>query len=291
MQGWLGVLLAQLSAILHHYGPIALRYLAAALAFALSVFIAVLARKVAHRSVLRNMPRDVASIVEKLIYYGIIAVGAVSALAIAGVETTGLVLAGSLVGVALGFASQTVVSNFLSGIFLYLDRPFKPGDPVDIEGVGGVVQDITIFSTRVRTWDGVLTRLPNSKVFEATIRNFAGNVVRRVEYSVGISYDADIGQAVEVIRRVLDEHPLVLEEPEPEIFVEDLGDSAVILKVRFWVPSSHWFEVKRELLRRIKEALDEAGIEIPFPQRVIWLRNVARAEVELRDDTRGPGGP
>ncbi len=290
MQGWLAVILAQLSTLLHHYGPIALRYLAAALAFALSIFIAIVTRKVAHRSFLRNLPRDVASIVEKLIYYGIIAIGAVSALAIAGVETTGLVVAGSLVGVALGFASQTVVSNFLSGIFLYLDRPFKPGDPVDIDGIGGVVQDITIFSTRVRTWDGVVTRLPNSKVFDATIRNFAGNVVRRVEYSVGIAYDADIGHAIEVIKGVLDEHPLVLEEPEPEIFVEELGDSAVILKVRFWVPSSHWFEVKRELLRRIKEALDEAGIEIPFPQRVVWLRNIARAEIEVRDDTGGEGG-
>ena len=287
MEGWLGSILEQLVQLLHHYGPIALRYLAAAAAFAVSVFIAMIARRLAHRSILRTMPRDVANIVEKLIYYGIIGLGTLSALAIAGVETTGLVVAGSIVGVALGFASQTVVSNFLSGIFLYLDKPFKPGDPVEIEGVGGVIQDITIFSTRIRTWDGVITRLPNSKVFEATIRNYTGNVVRRVEYSVGISYDSDIGKAIEVIRGVLDEHPLVLEEPQPEIFVEDLGDSAVILRVRFWVPSSHWFQVRMELLRRIKEALDEAGIEIPFPQRVIWLRNVARAEVELRDDTRG----
>ncbi len=263
------------------YAPVVLRYLAATVAFGVSILLAVLAKKLAYRSLLRNMPRDVASIVEKLIYYGIIALGTLSALSIAGVETTGLVVAGSIFGVALGFASQTVVSNFLSGIFLYIDKPFKPGDPVEIEGVSGIVMDVTVFSTRIRTWDGIHTRLPNSKVFEATIRNFVANVARRVEYRVGIAYDADIGKAVEVIRRVLDEHPLVLEEPEPQVFVEDLGDSAVILNVRFWAPSSHWFQAKAELLRRIKEALDEAGIEIPFPQRVVWLRGLKRAEVEV----------
>ncbi len=279
MQGFEGIL-GPLLEEARSYAPVILRYLAAAIAFGVSVLLAVLARRLAYRSVLRSMPRDVASIVEKLIYYGIIALGALSALSIAGVETTGLVVAGSILGVALGFASQTVVSNFLSGIFLYIDKPFKPGDPVDIDGVSGVVMDITVFSTRIRTWDGIHTRLPNSKVFEATIRNFVSNVARRVEYRVGIAYDADIGKAIEVIRRVLDEHPLVLEEPEPQIFVEDLGDSAVILNVRFWAPSSHWFQARAELLRRIKEALDEAGIEIPFPQRVVWLRGLKRAEVE-----------
>ncbi len=262
------------------YAPMVLRYIAAAVAFAVSIAVAMLAKRLAYRSVLRSMPRDVASIVEKLIYYGIIGLGALSALSIAGIETSGLVVAGSIMGVALGFASQTVVSNFLSGIFLYLDKPFKPGDPVDVDGVSGVVMDVTVFSTRIRTWDGIHTRLPNSKVFEATIKNFVSNVARRVEYRVGIAYDADIGKAIDVIKKVLDEHPLVLEEPEPQIFVEDLGDSAVILNVRFWAPSSHWFQARAELLRRIKEALDEAGIEIPFPQRVIWLRGVKKAEVE-----------
>ena len=283
---------AHVVAVVERYAPIALRYLAAVAAFAVSVFIAMLARRLAHRSILRSMPRDVASIVEKLIYYGIIALGAVSALSIAGVETTGLVVAGSIVGVALGFASQTVVSNFLSGIFLYLDKPFKPGDPVEVDGVGGVVMDITVFSTRIRTWDGVVTRLPNSKVFDATIRNYTGNVVRRVEYKVGISYDSDIGKAIDVIMRVLEEHPLVLEEPEPQVFVEDLGDSAVVLSVRFWAPSSHWFQARMELLRRIKEALDAAGIEIPFPQLVVWPRGVARGElrVEVVGGSAGEGG-
>ncbi len=264
------------------------RYTAAALVFAVGVVIAVVVRKLAKRSLLRTLPRDVENIVEKLIYYGIIVIAALSALSVAGVEATGLLVAGSIVGVAVGFASQTVVSNFLSGIFLYIDRPFRPGDPVDIEGVAaGTVRDITIFSTRIRTWDGIDTRIPNSRVFESVIRNFSRNVARRVEYKVGIAYDADIGKAVEVIRRVLDEHPLVLVEPEPMIFVEDLGDSAVILNVRFWVPSSHWFQAKAEVLRLIKEALDEAGIEIPFPQRVVWFRGEHRVRAFIEGGCRG----
>ncbi len=264
------------------------KYTAAAVVFAVGLVVAMVARRLAKRSLLRTLPRDVESIVEKLIYYGIIAIATLSALSVAGVEATGLLVAGSIVGVAVGFASQTVVSNFLSGIFLYIDRPFKPGDPVDIEGVAaGTVRDITIFSTRIRTWDGVDTRIPNSRVFESVIRNFSRNVARRVEYRVGIAYDADIGKAVEVIRGVLDDHPLVLVEPEPMIFVEDLGDSAVILNVRFWVPSSHWLQAKAEVLRLIKEALDRAGIEIPFPQRVIWFRGEHRVRAILESSPRG----
>ncbi|NPA04669.1 MAG: mechanosensitive ion channel family protein [Crenarchaeota archaeon] len=249
------------------------RVLGAIVVMVVGILVAVLLRKVVERA-LYSVPKYIANIVAKTVYYGTAFAAGVTALAILGVNVSGLLFAGGLLGVAIGFASQTVVSNFLSGLFLYMDSPFKPGDPIEVEGVTGIVTDISIFSTRIRTWDGIHVRIPNDVVFRAVIRNLQYNVARRVEYKVGISYSASIDKAREVIMRVLDNHPLVLVEPRPWIFVEDLGDNAVILNVRFWVPSRYWLQVKAQLLKEIKEALDRAGIEIPFPQRVVWLHEV-----------------
>lgn len=248
-------------------------FLVAAGVFASSVVAGVLARNAARRYLARVMPSELALVISRLVFYLVAAAGAFAALAALDVDLTSVAILGGVVGVAVGFASQTVVSNLLSGLFLYFDRPLKIGDPVQIEDVAGVVSDINVFSTRIRSWDGVFVRLPNEKVFSSVIRNFSNTVARRVEYRVGVSYRDDADRAREVIMKVLEEHPLVLAEPEPMVFVEELGDSSVNLNVRFWTPIQVWFSVRAELLWKIKKALDEAGIEIPFPQRVVWIRS------------------
>ena len=248
-------------------------YLKALLAIVVAVVVAFLLRKLVMATLSGRLPRHILTPLARVVYYVVIFLGIIGALAALGIETSGLLLAGGIAGIVIGFASQTVVSNLLSGIFLYMDRPFMIGDPVDIDGVGGVVQDITIFSTRIRRWDGVVMRIPNEQVFNSKIQRFNGSLVRRVEYRVGISYGSDISKAINVIMKLLESEPLVLVKPEPMVFVEDLGDSAVILNVRFWVPSQYWFPVKASVLGKIKEALASNGIEIPFPQRVVWFAN------------------
>ncbi|MCE4612400.1 MAG: mechanosensitive ion channel family protein [Desulfurococcales archaeon] len=248
-------------------------YLKALLAIVVAVVVAFLLRKLVVATLSGRLPRHILTPLARVVYYVVIFLGIIGALAALGIETSGLLLAGGIAGIVIGFASQTVVSNLLSGIFLYMDRPFMIGDPVDIDGVGGVVQDITIFSTRIRRWDGVVMRIPNEQVFNSKIQRFNGSLVRRVEYRVGISYGSDISKAINVIMKLLESEPLVLVKPEPMVFVEDLGDSAVILNVRFWVPSQYWFPVKASVLGKIKEALASNGIEIPFPQRVVWFAN------------------
>lgn len=248
-------------------------YLKALLSIVVAVVVAFLLRKLAVTTLSGRLPRHILTPLSRAIYYVVIFLGIIGALAALGIDTSGLLLAGGIAGIVIGFASQTVVSNLLSGIFLYMDRPFMIGDPVDIGGVGGVVQDITVFSTRIRRWDGVVMRIPNEQVFNSKIQRFNGSLVRRVEYRVGISYGSDVSKAVEVVTKLLESEPLVLVKPEPMVFVEDLGDSAVILNVRFWVPSQYWFPVKATVLGKIKEALTRNGIEIPFPQRVVWFAN------------------
>jgi len=236
---------------------------------------AMLVRRMVRKTLaLGQVPLYVADLASKAVYYTIVGLAAVVALSVAGIDVTGFAFAGSLLGVALGFAAQTVASNFFSGLFLYIDKPLQPGEFVELQdsGIIGRVVDITMFSTRIETLDGRMLRIPNESIFGSTIVNLHRTVARRIEYSVGISYSANTDYAKQVIMRVLDEHPLVLAEPKPMIYVEDLGDSAVMLKVHFWVPSWKWLEVKMSLLAEIKKALDEAGIEIPFPQRVVWLR-------------------
>jgi small-conductance mechanosensitive channel len=118
-------------------------------------------------------------------------------------------------------------------------------------------------------FDGTYVRLPNTEVFSSEIRNFSGAAARRVEFNVGIAYHEDTEKAIALIRDKLSENPLVLVEPESNVFVDNLGDSSVNINVWCWVPFSEWFPMKMQLIEQIKKALDDNGIEIPFPQRVL----------------------
>jgi len=218
----------------------------------------------------------------KLFYYLVVTLAFFIALNIAGFtgRLTTILAAAGITGIVLGFASQTVVSNFISGIFMYFDKPLRIGDPVEVAGYSGIVHDIRILSTRIRTWDGLLVRIPNEKLFNSEIKNLQKYPARRVDITVGIAYKEDAGKAIEVIKKTLDEMPYVLAEPEPAVFVDNLGDNSVNIAIRAWAPSEKWFDVRTQIVQRVKEALDEAGIEIPFPQRVNWFAEELRVKVE-----------
>jgi small-conductance mechanosensitive channel len=209
----------------------------------------------------------------KVVRYTIIVIAILSILPLLSINLTGLLVAGGFAGIVIGFASQSVVANLVSGIFLIIERPIKIGDQVAIEGVEGYVEDIHFFSTIVRSYDGIYVRLPNEKVFTNIISNYDVDVARRITYTVGISYKDDARHAIKLLGDILDEHPFALKNPAPTIFVDSLGDSSVNLTAWFWAPTSEWTSVKNDLLWKIKTAFDEAGIEIPFPQRVLWFGN------------------
>jgi small-conductance mechanosensitive channel len=209
---------------------------------------------------------------KKIVYYFIIIVFTMQALSNLGIDFSGVLVAGGVLGIVLGFASQTVVSNLISGVFMYFDKPLKIGDYVIIEDIEGVVMEIEILSTRIRTWDGNLIRIPNEKLFNSVIENRVSNAVRRVDLSVGIAYKEDAGRATEVIRTVLEGYPYVLIEPAPLIYVKGLGESSVDIEIKMWTPNEYAYQTQREILKPIKEALDREGIEIPFPQHDIHIR-------------------
>jgi small-conductance mechanosensitive channel len=253
-------------------------FLAAAV---VGVLLAMLVKRMIKRTLLLSrLPPNVADLASKIAYYFIVILAALSGLALAGIDVTGFAFAGTLIGVALGFAAQTVASNFFSGLFLYIDKPLQPGEIVELPSLGiiGRVTEVTIFSTRIETIDGRIMRIPNEDIFNSTIVNLHRTVARRLEYRIGVSYDTDLERAINVVKSVLDSHPLVLAEPKPIVYVDNLGDSAIELVALFWVPSWKWLEVYRSLLMEIKLALDREGIEIPFPQRVVWVKTPLKLE-------------
>ena len=243
-----------------------LKFLGVAAAVGLTVAIALGIRLALRKLVSSKLPRYIYVPIERIVFYGIIAAGVTAALSPLGIDLTGLLVAGGVMGIVVGFAAQTVVANALSGIFLHIDRPLKLGDPVQVENISGHVIDISIFSTKIKTWDGNIVRIPNDKLFSTLITNYTASVARRIEFKIGISYSSDIGKAKEAILRVFNDHPLVLINPPPEVFVDDFGDSAIVLAARCWVPAPLWLRIRKELLELIKKSFDEVGVEIPFPQ-------------------------
>jgi len=228
-------------------------------------------------------------IIAKLSYYTVVIIAVIVVLPIFGVKLSGLMVAGGVVGLAIGFASQSIIGNLISGIFLIIERPIKIGNSVNIDGTSGFVEDIRIMSTTLRTFDGLYVRLPNQKVFTAKITNFVSHVARRFEYVVGIRYSDDAAQAIKIIKDLIEAQPMALKNPEPQVFVDTLGDNSVNIIVRIWGPVTDWFGLKTQLLWKIKKALEKEGIEIPFPQRVVWFANELRGQ-ELRGaETTGNG--
>lgn len=238
--------------------------------FGALLFSKVLALNV-RRSLKEKVAREHLELIIKVFSYAIIIIAVIWALPHLGIEPSGLMVAGGIVGLAIGFASQSIVGNLVSGLFLIMERPVKIGDTIEIGGIFGIVEDIRIISTTLRTFDGLYLRIPNETVFTSNITNLVAYAARRFEYTVGIRYSDDAGKAIEVIKKVIDERPLALKNPAPMVFVDELGDNSVDIVVRIWAPTKEWLEVKTELLWKIKTALEAEGIEIPFPQRVLWF--------------------
>ena len=217
--------------------------------------------------------KETLEIILKIVYYFIIIGSILVILPMLGIKLSGLLVAGGIVGIAIGFASQNIIANLLSGVFLMIERPISIGDTVNIDQITGIVEDIQIMSTTLRTFDGIYVRIPNEKVFRENITNYVTNKARRFEYIVGISYHDDADKAIKIIKEIINEAALALVYPKPQVFVNNLGDSSVNIIVRIWAPATEWYELKTELLWVIKQTLEKNDIEIAFPQRVLWFGN------------------
>lgn len=206
-----------------------------------------------------------------LIFYLVLVIAGVAALGMIGIQMASFLTVLGAAGLAVGLALQGTLSNVSSGVMLLLFRPFRVGDYVDIGGVAGSVESIGLFATQLNTPDNVHIIVPNSEIYGGTIKNFSHNPRRRNDMVVGISYDDDIGLAMDTIRSVLDAEERVLEEPEYLVAVGEMADSSVNLLVRPWCAASDYWALRFDLTRAFKERLEAAGCSIPYPQRDVHL--------------------
>ena len=246
--------------------------LLSAIGVAVGVIIARIVRMIFEKKFAPTMPVHTAKNMNKFLYYGIIVITLLGVTTSQGVDLSGLVVAGGIFGVVIGFATQSVISNLVSGIFLLVEKPIKLGENVEVKGkdVLGKALDIGMFSTKIQLFDGTVVRVPNQTIFTSELRTFSLSEVRRTDVMVGISYSDDIDKAISVMKDAIAKNvTYALIEPAPQFWVTELGDNSVNIKVLVWHPRDDLGEVYPVLLKIIKNALDKAGIEIPFPQRVV----------------------
>ena len=189
-----------------------------------------------------------------------------------GVNTTSLIALIGAAGLAIGLALQGSLQNLASGVMLIVFRPFKDGDFVEAGGTMGVVEEIGIFTTKMRTGDNKEVIVPNGQIFGGIITNYSKRETRRVDMVFGIGYGDDIRKAKDIISGIIAADERILKDPETLIAVGELADSSVNFNVRPWVKSGDYWGVYFDLNEKIKLAFDENGISIPFPQMDVYLQ-------------------
>jgi small conductance mechanosensitive channel len=235
-------------------------------------------------------------IAARLARYAILGLGLVMAASQLGINVGSLLAGIGILGLAIGLAAQESLSNLVAGITILWDRPFRIGDHVTVSGTFGKVQEIGLRATRIRTVEHLDAILPNKEIINQTIVNHTLNPMIRLGIPLGIAYQEDTREARRVLLEAVQGHELLLDKPEPKVVVTALAESSVDLELRVWLRDPYMErEATFEMIELAKIALDEAGIEIPFPQRTLHLpeglRVVgARERDDLDEGAREPGG-
>ena len=222
-----------------------------------------------------KIDETLARFLSKLVRWVVLLLVVLGCLSVFGVETTSFAAVIGSAGIAIGLAFQGTLSNFAAGIMLLMFRPFHVDDVIDVAGYLGKVDAIELFSTTLDTFDNRRLIIPNGQIFGSPIENITFHPRRRADVAVGVSYAADIDRTREILMQAARSVADILEDPEPAVILLDLGDSAVNWSVRVWANSDDFLTVKQATTRAVKVALDEAGIEIPFPQMDV---NLTKAE-------------
>ena len=241
-----------------------------------------------------DLPRGVANSVASLSYYGLVLVGLMVALAAAGFETSQFAIVFGALGVGIGFGLQNVVNNFVSGLILMFERPIQPGDVVEVSGTSGKVRSIGMRATTLTTFEGADVVVPNGTLLSEKLINWTlSDMDRRIDVNVGVAYGTDPRRVLELLDEVARATPGVAAEPVPNIVFTGFGASSLDFSIRAWTKDfGDWVNIRSQLTVRIYEALQQAGIQIPFPQQDLHLRSVsAEAAARLGGGDARPAAP
>ncbi|WP_288757679.1 mechanosensitive ion channel family protein [uncultured Brevundimonas sp.] len=253
-------------------GDFAINLTVAVLIFVVTLFAAKWAAGAARRGLsrIRGFRHDptVLSFATQVVRVVVIVIGMIAVLQRLGVQTTSIIAVLGAASLAVGLALQGTLSNVASGIMLLILRPYKVGDVIDVGGIAGSVQRLDLFTTQLSNANNHKIVIPNAKVLGDTVTNITGQQTRRIEINFTVGYGEDLTQTRGVLTGVAGAHAKVLHDPAPWAGVTGLLDSAVQVTLHAWVEVSDWWQTQADLMQAGKEALDAAGIEIPFPHQV-----------------------
>ena len=184
-----------------------------------------------------------------------------------------------ILSLAIGFASQASLSNIISGLFLYGERPFKVGDLIQIGETQGLVLSIDLLSIKLRTFDNRFVRIPNETIIKTQVTTVTRYPIRRLDLRIGVAYKESVPHVIQVLEAIAHDNPLCLENPKPLILFEKFGDSSLKFLFGVWCETKHYLELKNSLMQAIKERFHAEGIEIPFPQRTLHFVNAEISEI------------
>jgi len=223
----------------------------------------------------KNIDAMLISFIGNVAYIGMLLCAIVAALGQLGVQTSSIIAMIGAAGLAIGLSLQSSLSNFAAGMMIIFFRPFKVGDFIEAAGVSGTVEGIQIFSTQLSSVDNKAIIVPNSSITGGNIINYSAKGERRLDLKFGISYDDDIRKVKQILQELIEKDSRILQEPEPIIAVSELADYSVNIVVRPWVRTDDYWDVYWSLTEAVKLRFDAEGISIPFPQRNIYVHQVA----------------
>ncbi|MEZ4615966.1 MAG: mechanosensitive ion channel family protein [Caldilineaceae bacterium] len=243
-------------------------------ALAIAWLLTLLVKSGASKVLYRRLPSPLlVNVVSWFLAAPILLMGIYLLLRIAGLTQLALTVLGGtgVAGLIIGIAFRDIAENFLASILISIRNPFRSGDRIEVAGFTGIVQRVTTRGTLLMTLDGNHVQIPNATLYKSTIINYTANPSRRMEFRVGIGYDSSIPEAQAVIAEVLSDHPVVLEQPEPLVLVEELGVSTVNLQASFWFTGGQYegLKLKSSLIRLVKRALEEKGVSMPDEAREV----------------------
>jgi small conductance mechanosensitive channel len=265
----LNTILPKLQELITLYG---LKVIAAAAIFIVGRWVAKGLKRLMVRALTKGkVDETLISFFGHLTYFALLAFIIIAALNQLGIQTTSFIAILGAAGLAVGLALQGSLANFAAGVLMIIFRPFRVGDYVEGGGTAGIVEEIQIFTTKLRTPDNKSIIIPNAKITGDNIVNYSAKESRRMDMIVGVSYDDDYDQVKEVLQDILAKDGRILEEPAPTIGIVEFGDNSVNFAFRPWVKTAEYWDVYFALTEAIKKRFDEEGITIPYPQRDVHL--------------------